>query len=60
MSKLSITLTKSYIGKKEQHRKTAQALGLKSVGQTVVKEDNEAIRGMIRNIDFMVNVQEVE
>ncbi len=60
MAKLSITLTKSYIGKKEQHKKTGQALGLKTIGQTVVREDSDTVRGMIRTIDFMVDVQEVE
>lgn len=60
MSKLAITLKKSVIGKKEKHKDTVKALGFKSVGQTVVKEDNEAIRGMVRAIDFMVDVQEVE
>lgn len=60
MAKLEIKLVKSNIGRLEKHKKTVEALGLKKVGQTVVKEDNAAIRGMIDSIDFMIEVQEVE
>lgn len=60
MAKLEIKLVKSNIGRLEKHRKTVEALGLKKIGQTVVKEDNAAIRGMIDSIDFMIEVQEVE
>lgn len=60
MSKLEIKLVKSPIGRLEKHQKTVEALGLKKVGQTVVKETNPAILGMVRAIDFMVEVKEVE
>ena len=60
MAKLEIKLTKSTIGRLEKHQRTVQALGLRKVGQTVVKEDNAAIRGMIDSIDFMLDVKEVE
>ena len=60
MAKLKITLKKSKIGKKENHVKTFEALGLRKVGQTVLKEDNEAIRGMVNTVSFMVECEEVE
>lgn len=60
MAKLEIKLVKSTIGRLEKHQKTAQALGLKKVGQTVVKDDNASIRGMIDSINFMLEVKEVE
>ena len=44
---LIITLEKSLIGRRPNQLATAKALGLKKIGQSVVKEDNEAIRGMI-------------
>jgi large subunit ribosomal protein L30 len=34
-------------------------LGLKKIGQTVIKEDTPQIRGMINKIDFMLEVEEV-
>ena len=51
-----ITLVKSFIGKKPNQVKTAKALGLTKIGQTVVKEENEAIKGMIVTIAHMVKV----
>ncbi len=55
-----ITLTKSLIGRKPNQAKTAKALGLTKIGQVVVKEENEAIKGMIITIAHMVKVQIVE
>ena len=53
-----ITLVKSFIGKKPNQVATAKALGLKKIGSTVVKEDNEAIRGMIKTIAHLIKVVE--
>lgn len=55
-----ITLEKSLIGRKPNQLATAKALGLKKIGQSVVKEDNEAIRGMINTIAHLVSVKEVK
>lgn len=55
---LKITLKKSKIGRVPKHKKTIEALGLKKIGQTVEKEDNEAIRGMIRQVEYLVEVEE--
>lgn len=60
MAKLEIKLVKSTIGRLDKHKKTVEALGLRKIGQTVEKEDNAAIRGMIDSIDFMLEVKEVE
>lgn len=60
MEKLAITLKRSFIGKTEKQIKVAEALGLKKIGQTVIKEDNGSIRGMCHAIDFMLDVTEVE
>lgn len=59
MAKLKITLKKSKIGRIEKHIKNVEALGLRKVGQTVIKEDNPAIRGMIDKISFMLEVEEI-
>ncbi|TVP86644.1 MAG: 50S ribosomal protein L30 [Acholeplasmataceae bacterium] len=60
MMKLQVTLKKSLIGRRPNQVKTAYALGLRKINQVVVKEDNEAIRGMIKTIHHLVSVQEVE
>ncbi len=58
MAKLNITLLRSKIGKKKDQIATVEALGLKKIGQTVVKEDTPEIRGMIKKVSHMVKVEE--
>lgn len=61
MAKLQITLVKSAIGHKPNQIKTLKALGLtRKIQSTVVKEDNEAIRGMINSVAHLVEVKEVK
>lgn len=57
--KLNVTLIKSPAGALPVHRATVAALGLRKVGQTVVKPDNKAIRGQIFAVKHMVKVEEV-
>ncbi len=56
---LKITLTKSLIGRKKSHIATAEALGLKKIGKSVEKEENPAIKGMIKGIEYLIKVEEV-
>jgi large subunit ribosomal protein L30 len=58
MAKIKIKLVRSTIGRTEKHKKTIQALGFKKVGQVVEKEDTPQIRGMIAQVDYMVEVEE--
>ncbi len=58
-SGLKITLVKSTIGAIPKHKKTVQALGLKKLNNSVVKNDDAAIRGMIRQVCHLVKVEEV-
>ncbi|MCC3358900.1 50S ribosomal protein L30 [Bacillus sp. REN16] len=57
-NKLSITLTRSVIGRPEDQRVTVRTLGLKKLHQTVVHDDNAAIRGMINKVAHLVTVKE--
>lgn len=57
---LEITLTRSVIGRPESQRKTTTALGLRKTNQTVVLDDNAAIRGMVRKVSHLVTVNEIE
>lgn len=56
MSTIKIKLTKSLIGKPENHRKVVRALGFKKVNQVLEKNDTPQIRGMIHQVDYMVVV----
>ncbi|MCG1023869.1 50S ribosomal protein L30 [Sutcliffiella horikoshii] len=57
-NKLAITLTRSVIGRPQDQRVTVQTLGLNKMHQTVVHEDNAAIRGMINKVSHLVTVKE--
>ena len=57
---LRITQKRSGIGRQDKHRRTLRALGIKRHQQSVLHEDSPAIRGMISQISFMLNVQELE
>lgn len=57
--KLEVTLTRSLIGRSEDQRVTVNTLGLKKMHQTVVHNDNDAIRGMINKVSHLVTVKEI-
>jgi large subunit ribosomal protein L30 len=57
--KLKITLKKSRIGRSKHQRKILDGLGLKRRHQVVEREDNPSIRGMVKKIEFMLDVQEI-
>ena len=58
MKTIEITLVKSLIGRKPNQIATAKALGLTKINQTVEKEANEAILGMVNTIKHLVKVEE--
>ncbi|GAA0906251.1 MULTISPECIES: 50S ribosomal protein L30 [Streptomyces] len=60
MAQLKITQVKSYIGSKQNHRDTLRTLGLKKLGDVVVKEDRPEYRGMVRAVRHLVTVEEVD
>lgn len=60
MSKLKITQIKSGIATKPNHRETLRSLGLKRIGDTVIKEDRPEFRGMVRNVRHLVTMEEVD
>jgi large subunit ribosomal protein L30 len=58
-AKLRVTQVKSSISHIERNRATARALGLRRIGDTVEVPDNPATRGMVRQIRFLVSVEEL-
>ncbi len=57
--KLRVTQIKSTISHIARNRATVRALGLKRIGHTVEVADNPATRGMVRQVRFLVTVEEV-
>lgn len=60
MAKLQVTQTRSGIGRKQNQRETLRTLGLKRIGDVVVKEDRPEIRGMIATVPHLVDVKTVD
>ncbi|MFP4010067.1 MAG: 50S ribosomal protein L30 [Spirochaetaceae bacterium] len=56
---IRITLKRSCIGRKPKHRRTAEALGLRRVNQSVVRPADAAVLGMVRTIGYLVEVEEL-
>ncbi|MGI6392893.1 MAG: 50S ribosomal protein L30 [Candidatus Izemoplasmatales bacterium] len=59
MAKIKITLIRGLTSKKPNQVRTAKSLGLTKRNSSVVKDDNDAIRGMVETIAHMVRVEEV-
>jgi large subunit ribosomal protein L30 len=57
--KLRITLRRSTVGTNPSARGTVRALGLDRIGQTVELADDPAIRGQVRAVRYLVDVEEV-
>ena len=55
---LTVKLVKSTIGSKKDQIATAEALGLKKVGDVSVQPDNAQTRGKINKISHLVQVIE--
>ena len=58
--KLAIRQVRSGVGRKFKQRRTLAALGFKKHQQTVVHDDGPAIRGMLRQVHHLVQVNEIE
>ncbi|WP_296212686.1 50S ribosomal protein L30 [Corynebacterium sp. YSMAA1_1_F7] len=56
---LKITQTKGLVGTKPKQRDSMRSLGLKRIGQSVVREDTPIVRGQINVVRHMVEVEEV-
>jgi large subunit ribosomal protein L30 len=55
---LRVTLIKSPIGYKKDQKKTALALGLSRMNQTVEHKDTPALRGMLNKIVHLLRIEE--
>jgi len=60
MAQLKVTQTKSKIGCTRQQRDSLRSLGLKRIGDVVVKDDRPEFRGMIQAVRHLVTVEEVD
>lgn len=59
MGELKITLKRSTIGANGNHKKIVKALGLRKINSSVVKPDNDSIRGMVNKVSHLVEAEEI-
>ena len=57
---LKVTQIKSKIGGTQGQRDTLRSLGLRRIGDVVVKADRPEIRGMVQTVRHLVTVEEVD
>ena len=55
---IKVTLVKSPIGAIPKHRKTVEALGLTKMHRTVELPNNAATKGMIKQVEYLLKVEE--
>jgi large subunit ribosomal protein L30 len=59
-ARLKVTQIKSKISEKQNQRDTLRSLGLKRIGDSVVREDNSQNRGYVRTVAHLVKVEEID
>jgi large subunit ribosomal protein L30 len=57
--KIKIKLVKSIIGRSDRQQATVRGLGLRKINSEVIREKRPEILGMIKKIEFMLQVEEV-
>ena len=55
--KIRVTLVKSAIGTKPEHRACVRGLGLRRLNHTVEVADTPAIRGMINRVSYLLKYE---
>ena len=55
--KVKVTLVKSVIGTKQDHRANVRGLGLRKLNSSSELEDTPAVRGMINKIQYLLKVE---
>ena len=60
MARLKITQIRSTIDRKEPQKRTIKALGLGKIRRTVIHNDTPQIRGMVRAVRHLVDVEEID
>lgn len=58
MAKVKITQIRSTIDRSERQKRTMQALGLRKIRHSVEHEDTPQIRGMIKKVEHLIEVEE--
>lgn len=60
MGTLKVKQVRSKNGQSQSQRKTLRALGLRRIRDTVTHDDTPQIRGMIKKVHHLVEVEELD
>ena len=55
---VKVTLVRSPIGTKQDHRDTVRGLGLRRLNSSKVLKDTPEVRGMINKVNYLISVEE--
>ncbi len=58
--KLRVKQIKSLIDVNKKHKRTVRALGLGRIGKVRIHNDTPQIRGMIKQVEYLLEVEEIE
>lgn len=56
---LAVTLVRSIAGRLPKHKATIASLGLRRMHQMVKVKDNQPVRGMIKQVGYLLKVEEI-
>lgn len=59
MAQVKVTQTRSVSDRQRKQRGTMRALGIKRIGHSVLHDNKPEIRGMIRVVEHLVEVEEI-
>jgi large subunit ribosomal protein L30 len=59
-ARLKVTQIKSSSGRQAFQRESLRTLGLKRIGDIVVREDNRSVRGLVAAVSHLVKVEEID
>ena len=57
---LKVTQVRSVSDRKIKQRGTMRALGIRRIGHSVTHEDKPEIRGMLRVVEHLVTIEEID
>jgi len=57
---IKVTLVRSPLHRAPDHRATLRALGLRKIGATRTHKFTPVIRGMVRKVGYMLNIEDVK
>ena len=59
-ARLKVTQVKSSNGGKQNQRDSLRTLGLKRIGDIVVREDTKSVPGLVQTVAHLVKVEEID